>query len=688
MKKTLLSITFIFSLFFAFGQLSGSGKAYDFTASYISVPSSSTLTPATTITLEAWIKADSYDVNSWGNVIISNDGWGSGNQGYTLRTGASGVLSFNFSSNGVWKEITTSAVMTTGNWYHVAGSFDGTTLKIFINGVQQNSLVYTGPISNGTYDITIGKMSYLAGGTRYFDGMIDEVRIWSTAVPEAQIRAHMCKKVTSSHPQYASLGGYWNFDQTGSVLDQSPNGNNGTSMGANQVNSAAPIGNASVYSYLSTVNLSLASGTIDSAQVTSTAPLPLAHLYRIDAAPLATASAAIIDSLDQSHYYGVYVTPTPASSYTFTYSYGTNPLAAGGNETYTNLGVRATGSTTPWAAATTVQNSTSNTLTYSASGRKEMILTLNCQPVTLTPASTQNLCAGDSVVLQVNSAVTNIQWMNGITPISGATLPSLTVSATGNYTVSGNAGICAATSSVINVTVHPIPTVDFGDLPSNTFCVTDGLQNITNSIPGTGGTFSGPGIFNNTFTPNMAPAGVYSLYYNFTDAYGCHNIDSFIVTLGTPPAAPVIAQTGFELCTPACGTFTWSFNGNVIGGATTNCFTAIANGVYSVYCTTPEGCVSATATVTVAGVGIEEFSWGANIDISPNPTSSFVKVTLPENAVDDLSYRLLDINGRVITKSSFNNSQITIDLSALEKGVYILSISNNEGQIVRRIVKD
>jgi hypothetical protein len=687
MKKTLLSITFIFSLFFVFGQLAGSGKAYDFASAKITIPNNSSLNP-TNLTLEAWIKADSWQASSWQGSILSKDGWATGDNGYCLRVGANGTVSFNIGNTG-WHEVTSSAVMSTNQWYHIAGTYDGSLLKVYVNGVLANTVPWTGTVATTSYDLTIGDFAYSAvGGNRYFDGQIDEAKVWSTALTETQIREYMCKKVTSSHPQYANLRGYWNMDQTGSVLDQSPNANNGTVTAATQVNSGAPIGNASVYSYLSAPNLTLAFGTMDIAEVTSTATLPLAHLYRVDAAPLVTTSVAIIDSLDQSHYYGVYVTPTPASNYTFTYNYGTNPLAAGGNEIYTNLGVRATGSTSPWSVGASTQNQTLNTLTHSATGRKEMILTLNCQPVTVTPASTQNLCAGDSVLLQVNSAVTNIQWMNGTTPISGATSPSLTVSTTGNYTVSGNAGICAATSSVVNVTVHPTPTVDFGDLPSNTFCVTDGLQNITNSVPATGGTFSGPGIFNNTFTPNMAPAGVHTLYYNYTDAFGCHNIDSFIVTLGTPPAAPVITQTGFQLCTPACGVFTWSLDGNVISGATTNCYTATANGVYSVYCTTPEGCVSTTATSTVAGVGIEEFSWGTNIDISPNPTNGFVKVTLPQNAADDLSYRLLDINGRVITKSSFNNSQITIDLSALEKGVYILSISNNEGQIVRRIVKE
>jgi hypothetical protein len=686
MKNTLLILSTTLGLIFITkAQLAGSGKAFDFTNSYISVPNSATLSPSTGITLEAWIKADAYAANSWENVIISKDGWASGNQGYVLRTGANGILSFNFSSNGTWKEVVSSAVMSTGNWYHVAGTYDGATLRIYINGIEQNSLAFAGPITNGSYDINIGRAAYTIGGTRYFDGVIDEVKIWSSAISEASIREYMCKKVTSSHPQYANLGGYWNMDQTGSILDQSPNANNGTSTGAIQVNSGAAIGNTSVYSYLSIANLSLPFGTMDTAKVTSSTLLPLVQLYRVDAVPLVTASGTV-DSIDQSHYYGVYVTPTPASSYSFAYHYGTNPLGTG-NENYLILAARTMGSSLPWVASTSTQNQTLNTLTYAVSGRKEMILAIDCPSVNITPGNSQNLCAGENVVLSVLSGATNIQWYNGASPIAGATSPTLTITTTGMYHITANTGVCATTGPDVSVTVHAIPTVDFGDLPSNSFCGTDGLQTISNSIPLTGGTFSGPGIFNNTFTPNMAPIGVHTLYYNYSDAFGCSNVDSFIVTLGAPPAAPVITQTGLQLCTPACGTFTWSVGGTVISGATTNCYTATTNGNYSVFCTTPEGCVSSSASGVVGGIGLEEFSWANNVLLAPNPTNGFLTVSIP-NETEGLICSIIDINGRFISGQKLLGTKISIDLSHYQRGIYFLSIENIEGSVTRKIIKE
>ncbi|MFA7272306.1 MAG: LamG-like jellyroll fold domain-containing protein [Crocinitomicaceae bacterium] len=670
-----------------FSQLAGSGKAFDFASTYINVPNSTSLNPSTSITLEAWIKADTYAGNSWENVIISKDGWGTGNQGYTLRTGAGGILSFNFSSAGVWKEVTTSAVMTIGNWYHVAASYDGTTLRIYVNGVELNTLAFSGPITNGAYDVTIGKMAYLAGGTRYFDGQIDEVKIWSTALTNTQIKDYMCKKVTSSHPSFASLAGYWNLDQSGVLTDQSMNGNDAVNVGATQINSGAPIGDVSVYSYLSPVNLSLSYPMTDTAVVSSSSILPLVHLYRVDATPLVTTAAPVVDSIDQTHYYGVYTTPTPASSYQFVYKYGANPLLIG-NENYGQVSARATGSTTPWAPVVSAQNQSLNTFTYAATGRKEYILSIACPLLTISPSTTQNVCEGDTVHFSITGNPTNVQWFEGSTALVGETAATLNVTTSGVYYITGNAGICADAGNSVTVNVHPIPTVYFGDLDT-VFCKTEGLQTITNKIPAVGGTYSGPGIFGSTFTPNMTSVGTHTLYFNYTDGFGCHNSDSVVVTIGDVPPAPVITQSaGFVLCTPACGTFTWALDGVVIPGETGNCYTATANGNYTVFCTTPEGCESTIASYAVAGVGIEELSWGNLIEISPNPTNGALKISLPIVANENLPYEVMTANGQIVSSAHFSGLQAELNLQNLSEGVYFIVITGNEGTIVRRIVKN
>lgn len=89
---------FALSLFICSTILAQTGAytAIDFNGSgqYVVVSDNSALNSDSTLTVEAWINADSYGSNSWSNSIFCKHGWGSGNQGYVLRCGDNGKLSF------------------------------------------------------------------------------------------------------------------------------------------------------------------------------------------------------------------------------------------------------------------------------------------------------------------------------------------------------------------------------------------------------------------------------------------------------------------------------------------------------------------------------------------------------------------------------------------------------------------
>jgi hypothetical protein len=83
--------------------------------------------------------------------------------------------------NGVpigWKEvISTTGVISLNQWHHVAGTFDGTELKCYVDGNQVGSLLFTGTIRTSTsYPLTIGRLSDIAiGPSRFWNGMLDEI---------------------------------------------------------------------------------------------------------------------------------------------------------------------------------------------------------------------------------------------------------------------------------------------------------------------------------------------------------------------------------------------------------------------------------------------------------------------------------------------------------------------------------
>ena len=77
-----------------------------------------------------------------------------------------------------------------GEWYHFAGTFDGKTLKVYINGKLEAEKPNNVPIAPSDLDLWIGGDDY-GRPTDHFPGKIDEVRIYEKALSEADIQKVM-----------------------------------------------------------------------------------------------------------------------------------------------------------------------------------------------------------------------------------------------------------------------------------------------------------------------------------------------------------------------------------------------------------------------------------------------------------------------------------------------------------------
>jgi subtilisin-like proprotein convertase family protein len=73
--------------------------------------------------------------------------------------------------------------------------------------------------------------------------------------------------------------------------------------------------------------------------------------------------------------------------------------------------------------------------------------------------------------------------------------------------------------------------------------------------------------------------------------------------------------------------------------------------------------------------------------VYPNPTTGAVQVTLSDEASDLQQYRLTDISGRIIGRGNLDGENTTLDLSLLQKGVYILELSGQHGRATRKLIK-
>tara|TARA_R110001592_G_scaffold68626_2_gene210368 strand:+ start:63397 stop:64800 length:1404 start_codon:yes stop_codon:yes gene_type:complete len=141
------------------------------------------------ITLEAWIFPTSWKSLIWQGNIIAKEQNGFGNDnGYMLRAGNNGSLNLTLGS-GSWSElISATNTLSLNTWQHVAGTYDGSYLRLYVNGNVVDSMAANINISNSSSTLFIGDNG---SGARHFPGTVDEVRIWNIARTRSEIQARM-----------------------------------------------------------------------------------------------------------------------------------------------------------------------------------------------------------------------------------------------------------------------------------------------------------------------------------------------------------------------------------------------------------------------------------------------------------------------------------------------------------------
>lgn len=210
------------------------------TSNYVSINSQNNLNITDSITIEAWVYATNFGLTSANGSIFCKHGWSGGESGYVLRAGeASGILSFNIAGDSLgtnvsWRHVESpSGTLTLNTWYHVAATYDGDTLRLFVNGIPKGKLGFHGKIISSTYNPKISSLSDpMYGPDRYWSGKIDEVRIFHRALSKTEIADSMSAHIVPSAQR--ALVGYWrmNDGSGGTATDLSTSGNSGALSGA------------------------------------------------------------------------------------------------------------------------------------------------------------------------------------------------------------------------------------------------------------------------------------------------------------------------------------------------------------------------------------------------------------------------------------------------------------------------
>jgi hypothetical protein len=156
------------------------GYAQDFEGNnpcdFINVGSSSSLEITGSITIEAWVRAESWDPEYWHMIVARQYGTSAGD-GYLLCLDDGGTAYIVVGSASA-----TRSGVALGQWYHIVGVASGSTKRVYINGVA-GSAVGGSTWSLDSNPVLIGAGENGSPGSypnEQFDGIIDEVRISNT----------------------------------------------------------------------------------------------------------------------------------------------------------------------------------------------------------------------------------------------------------------------------------------------------------------------------------------------------------------------------------------------------------------------------------------------------------------------------------------------------------------------------
>lgn len=212
------------------------GRSYKFdgTNDYVEVvdPGTTSKFDVDLVTLEAWIKLDE-DKSGFQNIVRKGH-HGDRTYGLDLDNGKlRGFVNKTSAGGGTATIATDSDKLPLGKWIHVAMTYDGTNLKIYVDGqLEKSSSTVAGNIYDNNLSIRIGgQKSTDTGGALAFKGWIDEVRIWKVALTQDELLdnfdgvfgdADFCPNTTAETeftPQAVNRW-WWNGTSWGSVQNE------------------------------------------------------------------------------------------------------------------------------------------------------------------------------------------------------------------------------------------------------------------------------------------------------------------------------------------------------------------------------------------------------------------------------------------------------------------------------------
>ena len=339
------------------------------------------------------------------------------------------------------------------------------------------------------------------------------------------------------------------------------------------------------------------------------------------------------------------------NTYTSSNNTATDTLTnAGGCDSVVTLGLTITNSTTGTDVFTACDSFTwidGNTYTSSNNTATDTLSnTAGCDSVVTLNLTITNSTTYTDVV----AACDSLTWIDGNTYNSNNN--------TATYTLTNSAGCDSVVS--LNLTIGNINTGDTTAVACGSFT-----------------------WYGTTYTNSDTPT------YNLTNAGGCDSVVTLHLTVNSVNTS--VTQTGVTLTADASGAaYQWMDCANgfaLFANDTNQSFTATSNGSYAVEIT-ENGCVDTSSCYAITTLGLNERSFQNNLIIYPNPTTGNFSIDLGRT-YENTIITITDVLGRVVSVSTYNQSQLISQKFEGQAAIYFLQInSGDKGAIVKLVKMD
>jgi hypothetical protein len=212
---------------------SGTALQFNGTDNVVTIPDAPSLDPAS-VTVSTWVNFSTLDTPGAAEpglqyLVFKKNTRSTNFEGYALyklRIGGLDRLAFTVSSaNGTQATAVSTTVVVPGQFYNVAGTYDGADARLYVNGLLEDGVPATFALNYASTPLVLGSSGQSFDGK--LSGTLDDLRIYDTALSAASVAADFNRPIDPNSPGLAT---YLTFDEgSGTVAhDLTGNHNDGT----------------------------------------------------------------------------------------------------------------------------------------------------------------------------------------------------------------------------------------------------------------------------------------------------------------------------------------------------------------------------------------------------------------------------------------------------------------------------